>query len=227
MRLRSVCVGLVVAAALAVTTPRVCAQDGLQGAFARVNLAWPANLGMPFSQTLATADFDGDNQPDGAVLVDCGWFRPQSSFRRIELHLTARGNTDLTFESNETALAVLALDVNSDGATDIVVEQPFTHKRLQVWLNDGHGSFRKVANHAFLSADATNHERIESPSQRPGCPAFCLLAQGGTETAKPPTQPLAGLAPSLTDFEALPGSTLLMMPVFSLHCSRAPPCIAL
>ena len=87
MNLGSLCVKLVVGAALTLPAPWVSGQDGLEGAWSRANLASPANLGVPFTQTLAAADFDGDSKVDGAVLVDHGWPRSQGSIRTIELHL--------------------------------------------------------------------------------------------------------------------------------------------
>jgi hypothetical protein len=177
MKGRSLALNIVVAA-LALTAS-LWAQDGLEGALSRTNVGSP----VPFSQTLAAADFDGDNKPDGAILVDHDWLRSQSGFRTIELHFTGRGNTDLTFESNEATLAISALDVNKDGATDIVVEQPFTHKRLQVWLNDGRGGFRKGRVEDFPSDVNATGERFDAPSRRPDSPTFCLPPQRGSEIA--------------------------------------------
>ena len=181
MKARSLALKIVVAA-LALTAS-LWAEDGLEGALSRANFGSPAHLGIPFSQTLAAADFDGDNKPDGAVLVDHGWLSFQSSLRTIELHFSGRGNTDLTFESNETRLAIAALDVNRDGATDIVVEEPFTHKRLQVWLNDGRGGFRKGRIEDFPSDVNATGERFDAPSQWPDGPALCLPQQRGSDTA--------------------------------------------
>ena len=221
MKLRSLCAILVAVVALTFTAPRVCAQDGLEGALSQANLASPANLGTPFSQTIAAADFDGDNKPDGAVLVDYGWLRPQNSFRTIELHFTSRGNTYLTFESNETALAILALDVNRDGATDIVVEQPFTHKRLQVWLNDGHGGFRKVRSEDFPSDGG---QRLESLSWRPEA-VLCPPPRRGSETAVVTAWPLLyHFSPACE--QALPFGSLIGSSAVAPNSSRAPPLLA-
>jgi hypothetical protein len=222
MKLRSLFAKIVVAAALILIVPWGCAQDGLEGALSRANLVSPANRAIPFNQTLAAADFDGDNKPDGALLVDYGWLQPQRGFRTIELHFTGHGNTDLSFESNETTLAVLALDVNRDGATDIVVEQPFTHKHRQVWLNDGHGNFRKVRSEDFPSAEAGDHERLESPSQQPDSPALCLPPRRGFEIAILTAYPLRYRSSSAR-VQAPPIESPIRSQAVAPNSPRAPP----
>jgi hypothetical protein len=220
MKSRSLALKIVVTA-LALTASSLWAQDGFQGALGRVNLT-PLNLGTAFSRTLAAADFDGDNKPDGAILIDYGWLRPQSSSRKIELHFTSRGNTVLTFESNETTLAISALDVNGDGATDIVVEQPFTHKRRHVWLNDGRGGFRKVRSEDFPATEDGNPEGLESPSQRAYGPTLCLPPQRGSEIAIL----TACSSPYRSTFareHALPFVVTLKLHAVASNSSRAPP----
>jgi hypothetical protein len=182
MKTRSFALKIVVAA-LALMASSLWAQDGLKGALARVSLAAPVNLETPFSRTLAAADFDGDNKPDGAILLNYEWLSSQSRFRTIEIHFTGRGNTVLTFESDETALTISALDVDRDGATDIVVEQPLTHKRFQVWLNDGRGGFHKGRVEDFPAARPEAGERLELPASRPDSPVLWLGPQRGSETA--------------------------------------------
>ena len=133
---------------LVLLTPAIWAQDGLRGALSRYG--FNERLQHAFGQQIVAADFDEDQQPDGAVLLDAGQVNGQRSFR-IEMHLTAGINTGLSFSSAESSISISALDVNADGAPDIVVEQTFTHKRLQVWLNDGHGSFRRANSEDYPS----------------------------------------------------------------------------
>ena len=166
---------------LALVALPLWAQDGLEGALSRGNRATPADLLAPLSQTLAAADFDGDNKPDGAILVTNGW--PQTGFQAIELHFSDRGDSELRFESNGSALAVSALDINQDGAVDLVVEQALTHKFLQIWLNDGRGGFRKVRNEDFPSVSDPGNRWLECPSQRSGFPASGLPPQRGSDLA--------------------------------------------
>lgn len=130
---------------------------------------------------LVTADFDDDSRPDGAVLLDAEQLQGRQLFR-IRLHITSGQDSELTFQSNETGLAISALDVNQDGVPDLVVEQVFTHKRLQVWLNDGHGRFRPARVEDFpLCADAPC--RWKSPFEGQSCFVLALPTRTGNDQA--------------------------------------------
>jgi hypothetical protein len=118
--------------------PSLCAQDGLLGALAQN--AGVAHSHLDFEQQLAAADFDNDQKPDGAVLLSAGVIDGKRAFR-IELHVTAGKDDAIVFAAGEQSLWIAALDVNRDGAPDIVIEKPLTGERVQVYLNDGHGSF--------------------------------------------------------------------------------------
>jgi hypothetical protein len=125
--------------ALALTSPFVRAQDGLGRALSEAGKTRNL-LSSSLGQKFVAADFDNDRRPDGAILLEGGQLAGRQVFR-IRLFIASDSVRELTFESNETALTISALDVNQDGTPDLVVEQAFTHKRLQVWLNDGHGRF--------------------------------------------------------------------------------------
>src|SRR5262249_16438114 len=101
---------------------------------------------------LAAADFDSDKKPDGALLLEAGLLNGERAFR-IEIHLTAGSDSAITFSSQEARLAISALDLKRDGAPDIVIEKAFTHERLQVYLNDGHGSFIKARTEDYPASD--------------------------------------------------------------------------
>jgi hypothetical protein len=55
--------------------------------------------------------------------------------------------------------------VNRDGAPDLVVEQAFTQKPIQIWLNDGHGSFRvaKSGNYPWSTELPTRWRQVFPP----------------------------------------------------------------
>jgi len=132
---------------LALAAPSLRAQDGLRGALEQRE-ASAELLHDSREQGVAPADFDRDQKPDGALLLRADSSRPGF---RIELHVTAGVNSELAFDSNETALSISVRDVNRDGTPDIVVEQVFTHKRIAIWLNDGHGSFSTAKSEDFPS----------------------------------------------------------------------------
>ena len=135
---------------LLMLVPALRAQDGLMGALSRE--AAMTHAQSAFEQPLAAADFDNDHAPDGALLLQSGFADGERSFR-IELHVTSGNNGVITFSTAESSLTISALDVNRDGSADIVVEKAFTHERLQVYLNDGHGAFHKARLEDFASPD--------------------------------------------------------------------------
>jgi hypothetical protein len=71
--LRSLCAKLGAATVLMLAAGVLHAQDGLEGAVVRLNRA--ASFAQPVTAlsgpTLAAADFDGDNKPDGAAHGQC------------------------------------------------------------------------------------------------------------------------------------------------------------
>jgi hypothetical protein len=141
-------------------TPFLSAQDGVKGALSQ------ANLGMPLGNTLAIADLDGDNQADGAILLNSERVGANDRIR-IELHFTGRPNAELTFESNGQALTVRAWDIDHDGDNDLVVEDAFTHKTVRVWINEGHGDFHEGSVQDYPSLAQLGSNQVQLPSSRP------------------------------------------------------------
>ncbi len=165
---------LVAIMAWLVCAGRGLAQDGLRGALAEsVELSFGSNRGLAglvAQRSLAAADFDNDHQPDAAILINGAHIRNRTF--AIRIHLTAGTNQELTFESNETVLALTSEDVNQDGAADLIVEEPLTHRRILVWLNDGHGSFRP----ASIRERGSGREPADHEAQAPGFSAHDQLA---------------------------------------------------
>ena len=202
------------------TVPCLQAQDGLRGVLRRPN--FPAALGG----SLAVADFDGDNQSDAAILVDSGWPYAWNRLHHVELHFSNRVNSEIAFESPESALRVAAWDIDHDGDVDVVIEQPFTGQRLQVWLNDGHGHFDKARIEDFRAHRTAGGERLNVPSPQSYSPAICLPLQGGSEVAMLAARLLAGRPPSPRDFQARLPDFSRTSTAFSSTYSRAPPPIS-
>lgn len=138
------------------------AQDGLPGALYRSSQG--ASFVSVFGQELAASDLDNDQKPDGAVLLESGQINGQRDFR-IELHVTAGRNATFEFTSRERELSISALDVNGDGAPDIVIEKTFTHERVQTYLNDGHGVFQRTSERFAAPDDPPLQWRTRAASQ--------------------------------------------------------------
>jgi len=160
--------------------PALKAQDGLSGVLSR--RARTAQEFPQLSPEIAAADFDNDQKPDGAILVETGLLNGLRAFR-IELHFTAGNNNSITFSSDESGLAISALDVNRDGAPDIVVERAFTRQRVQVYLNDGHGTFHRARSEDYPSSDPSAPGCRTKLTQ--GSPVFCLPGSRLSDTETP------------------------------------------
>jgi hypothetical protein len=211
---------------VALAAPRLWAQDGIEGAVSRTNVASLLTRTQLSGQTLVAADFDNDHKLDGAILVASGHVGDLNRFR-IELHLSASTNSELTFESTQTDLTVGAADVNKDGVEDVVVEQPFTHKRLYVWLGDGRGGFHNVPAEDFPASDGATGSRIDLRSPQFDCPVVDLAPQRGTDTAKLTAQLHAGRPPSESKTAAFAHGTSPSELDSPPKPSRAPPLSAL
>jgi hypothetical protein len=222
MNMRSVFVKLVLAISMALIVPWLWAQDGLEGALPRVNSGSPLSLTSQFAKTLAVADFDNDHKPDGAVLVESARLYYQNTYR-IELHLSAGRNSELTVESTEITLSITARDVNNDGATDIVIEQPMTGRRLSVWLNDGHGGFHKGRLEDFPITGNPEGKRVEWPFPSADFPAACLSPQRSTEFGILASRCLPRRAPPTISLKAVLPVASPASAIFSPSSSRAPP----
>jgi hypothetical protein len=215
MYIRSVYLRLMLVIVFAMAAPRLWAQDGLQGALSQTNFA--ASL----ERSLAVADFDDDKKPDGAVLLNCR-LCSQDNFR-IQLHLTGRRNTELTFQSNQTALELVALDIDHDGYTDVVVQQAFTHKRLHVWINDGSGAFHEQQAQDFPVAALDTRESLGAPANQSGGAALGFPPQRGFEIAGLSILPRLSRPPTDSKFQRQSPWLTPASPVISAHSSRAPP----
>lgn len=170
----------IVLSVLFLCVPTIRAQDGLRGTLSPSR--GYARFVPVFGEQVAAADFDRDDRPDGAILMEAGRWHGEKAFR-IELHLTALPNVTINFSSAETGLSISTLDVNRDGAPDIVLEKVFTHKRLKVYLNDGHGRFQKASPEAFPSPDESA-PRLRAEMNVQDLPTLCIPTSRDWELAQ-------------------------------------------
>ena len=101
-------------------------------------LRWPRLIAAtsPLSasaQRFVVADFNNDQKPESITLRSLGQHGSKNIFS-VRVCASGRTVSLLTLESTEPSIAVTAIDVNRDGSPDIIVEQRYTQKRIQVWL---------------------------------------------------------------------------------------------
>ncbi|HEY2471776.1 MAG TPA: VCBS repeat-containing protein [Terracidiphilus sp.] len=143
------------------------AQDGLSLAFSRLDSVRDLSSEI-VGPAVATADFNNDRHPDGAVL-----FRNHNIFQ-IEVHFRFHRVSKISFASKFPTLTISALDVNNDGNPDLVVQEPFSRHRLFVWLNDGCGSFRSVRVASYPTGLEDGYHTFAEPSGGPQSPAMAV-----------------------------------------------------
>lgn len=206
---------------LVVAAPIVHAQDGIQGALGEFNSTSSSGQFLRLSgQTLAIADFDGDNRADGAILLEPNAVLGQGNFE-IKLHLTGHNNRDIKFQSLEPALTVEARDIDHDGDIDLIIEESISHKRIQVWINDGNGNFEKGRLEDFPSDAGPVSDRLSS-SELIDALTLSLPTQRGFETMLIACH-IAGRPPSRKRFPSHSTNLFTSNQAFSLTPSRAPP----
>jgi hypothetical protein len=151
------------------------AQDGLSDAVAHLS-PFCDSLTALVGSSIATADFNHDTYPDGAVL-----FRSNNTFH-IEVHFRFRHVSEITFDSTVPSLALSAIDVNHDGNPDLVVEEPFSRQRLFVWLNDGRGRFHRAHVDDFPSGSDDTDLRLSLRSESPDGRALAVPGKSRIRT---------------------------------------------
>lgn len=202
--------------------PALHAQDGAEGALARISGIGllDRTLNPLRGPALAVADFDGDNRPDGAVLLKPASSPGLGDFQ-VELHFTNNNNATIQFQSPESNVTVAALDIDHDGDIDIVIEQSLTHKALQVYINDGQGNFEKGRIENYRSvAEPVSHQ--VTSSELLYSPAVSLPTQRGFESMLLACR-VAGRPPSAHPFAASSANVHQIVGIFSQAQSRAPP----
>lgn len=207
--------------ALALAAPSVWAQDGLGRALSDAGKT-QSLLNNSLGQRFVAADFDNDMRPDGAVLVDAGQIQGSQLFR-IRLYVSSGTDRELTFRSSETALTISVLDVNQDGTPDLVIEQTFTHKRLQVWLNDGHGRFRHARVEDFPSLGEAPR-RLKGPAGESCSLVLALPTRTGNDQAALLPHALR-VNSSTSDWGAGPGNQQAQSGSLAFHSPRSPPSV--
>lgn len=169
---------------------------------------------------LAVADFDNDHKTDAALLLNTDGFRGRGKLH-VEVHIAGRQQTYRVLAS-PGAVDFAALDIDHDGDIDLVVEQAFTHRRLQVLLNDGQGDFSEGKLTDYPSAAAPMGMQLTS-LVRLDSPAVFLPSQRGLDLSILMACWIAGRPPSCKTFGPPLRTVSTTSSAFSRLRSRAPP----
>src|ERR1700724_2155446 len=98
-----------------------------------------SSVAPQWNSRFAIGDFDGDSQPDLAM-VQSGVDRSDTRYWiRLEFSSGLRDGIGVTAPSG--GLHITSRDVNGDHFLDLVVSTAWRHRPLAVLLNDGHGKF--------------------------------------------------------------------------------------
>lgn len=104
---------------------------------------------LPFGQSIALADFDGDDRIDEATLGGTG------RNKNIEIRLSyAKAPTFLHFDTRTVERGSLfAADIDHDGDNDLIWSDLFHPDDVVIWLDDGTGRFGRVCPDAYAAGE--------------------------------------------------------------------------
>ncbi len=123
----------------------------------------PAGPGVPF----AIADFDGDHRPDLASIQSGQTKSPSTNDYWVQVRLSRSGPTLFQLVAPKGGLLIEARDVNGDQAIDLILSTAWLGQPVAILLNDGHGSFLRVAPTAFPAAFRKPNSNWNSSASQP------------------------------------------------------------
>jgi hypothetical protein len=129
----------------------------------------------------AIADFDGDRRPDLASVEVQTHSSSGAIAYSIHFRLASGAGQAFGVIAPAGGLQLMARDVNGDNAPDILVRTAWQHRRVALFLNDGHGNFSPADPGAFPAA-AQNDDVQWSDGQAP-CHETTMLLRSQDSTS--------------------------------------------
>jgi len=114
-----------------------------------------------FGQSYVVSDFDEDGFIDEASVEG-------SSVRKsVGIRLSATGKKSFLHFNSARGIpgSLLALDLDNDGATDLVWTNPFHSTDVVVWLGDGNGKFSRVDPSRYTNGFVLGQSGINQPDE--------------------------------------------------------------
>jgi hypothetical protein len=188
---------------------------------ARANASNPPATSIGPGPQFAISDFDGDLHPDTASIQPAPIGSGGTDYW-LQLQLSTTGRQFIRLTAPAGGLQIEARDVNGDHAIDLVLTTAWFRQPVAIFLNDGHGSFSRVAPTAFPGAFSESKTNWFSPANL-AMDAVGVPPQSGagicSETRAPTRlQWHAGSIPALS-------AGFPVSPFSISHAGRAPPSV--
>ena len=139
--------------------------SALAGAAAGADVPKPSTLSVGPGLSFAVADFDGDQRPD-LVGVETGESGVSHTNYWIQLQLTVSGRQTISILAPSGGLQIAARDVNGDQIPDLILTTTWLRQPVAIFINDGHGTFSRVASDAFPDAFRESQTGWDSSAHR-------------------------------------------------------------
>jgi hypothetical protein len=131
--------------------PLILLVGTIGGAAAAADAPGPSTVSIGPGLQFAVADFDGDNRPD-LVGVQSGQSGVSRTNYWIQLQLSATGRQTILLVAPAGGLQITARDVNGDQFPDLILTTTWLRQHVAIFINDGRGTFTRVAPSAFPEA---------------------------------------------------------------------------
>ena len=131
--------------------PVILLAGTIAGTAAAADAPRPSTVSIGPGLQFAVADFDGDHRPD-LVGVQSGQSGVSRTNYWIQLQLSASGRQTILLVAPAGGLQIAARDVNGDQIPDLILTTTWLRQPVAIFINDGHGTFTRVAPGAFPEA---------------------------------------------------------------------------
>jgi len=174
------------------------------------------------STQFAIADFDGDRQPDLALVRVTSDGSPTSQYS-IDFNFSAGHKPAIYIAGPSGGLQITPRDVNGDKIADLVFTSLLDSHFVAIFLNDGKGNFVAANPSDFPGAGKGNGSRISEPGD---FPAGQMALQAGRDTARYAGASAGWYGPHVISSSSLPGRQFGNRAELSFpSAGRAPPIV--
>ena len=172
------------------------------------------------STQFAIADFDGDLQPDLALIHIARDSSPTAQYS-LNLSFSSGGKPAIYIVGPSGGLQISPRDVNGDKFADLVITSLLDSEFVAIFVNDGKGNFTHAEPSDYPGARERTDLRLIAPEDLSGGQ---LALQPGTDTAGEADASAGWLGPRGISATGLPASPLTVRADLAFpNASRAPP----